>query len=71
MTNLLILILQQKQNLHPELKQFMAVKRVMACEELKLEKHLQKCRTEECCELLEFQYGESAAGMEDSEILGD
>ena len=41
-TNLLILILQQKQNLHPELKQFMAVKRVMAWEKLKLEKHLQK-----------------------------
>ena len=31
----------QPTDVHPELKQFMAVKRIMTVEQLKLEKHLQ------------------------------
>ena len=39
---MILLIQQQKQNLHPELEQFVALKRVMFRRELRLEKHLQK-----------------------------
>ena len=39
---LILLIQQQKQNQHPELELFVALKRVMFRRELRLEKHLQK-----------------------------